>query len=290
MPKRPRPIDNYVAELEAKYGNDFKSNRTIVAELVDKERTQERTLYKELARIVSALYEQWDQEKHVTLGEDEHKSISFEPELIVYPDGSKRFSCKVSLSHADLSLLGSDTKWLFLSETHPFTAMSFDEFKYVITAMHDRFLPYVQEGFQPNMYSILTVTPEIYFPGYCPSPIPAYVTSIRKNYSDPYLIALSHDSVEKMTVAIRPWFPVPDEPDYMLVTYITQNRGRLYNLPSILEGFHPLIGLNEAKSLKRGIAVNEDGMYALAWQGITPFARELVRWHTQEEYYIQYEK
>jgi hypothetical protein len=110
MTKRPRPIDEYVAEVEARYGG-FKSNRTLVAELVNKERTQERLLYKEVARIFSTLHEQWDQEKHASLGKEEHKDIHCNPDLILYPDGSKKFSCTVCISQLDLSLLGSNIPW-----------------------------------------------------------------------------------------------------------------------------------------------------------------------------------
>src|SRR5689334_1793632 len=190
MPKSPRPIDDYVAEVETRYGG-FKSNRTLVAELASKERAQERILYKEVARIVSTLYEQWDQEKHASLDRDEHKDIHCEPQLIIYPDGSKKYSCTVTIVHLDLSLLGIDLPWaLQLQEKkHAFTALSFDEFKHRLGSVYDLSLPYVKEGYQPNMYSVRTVTPEIHFPGYCPSPIPAYVTSLRKSYSEPPIFA-----------------------------------------------------------------------------------------------------
>src|SRR5438552_1607087 len=144
MAKRSRPIDIYVAAIEAQYGN-FKSNRTLVAELAGKEREQERVFYKEIARVVSALREKWDQEKHAALGKKEYKFISFEPTLIIYADGSKQFSCRVSLSHIDLSLIGSDTNWLLLSEAYPITAPSFNEFKQLIAETYGRFLSYAQE-------------------------------------------------------------------------------------------------------------------------------------------------
>jgi len=290
MAKRPRPIDEYVAEIEARYG-DFKSNRTLVAELVDKERAQERILYKEIARIVFALHEQWDQEKHAALGKDEHKEIYYEPELIIYPDGSKKFSCTVAILHADLSLLGSGVP-LSLSlqqKQYPFTALSFDEFKQVISSTYDLSFPYVKQGYQPKMYSIRTVTPEIHFPGYCPSPIPPYVTSLRKSYSEPSIVAFPSDFVEERLVDVRPWYPVPDEPTYVITTFDLNDDTKLYGLASVCEAFQPLIGLNQIKSLKRGIAIKEDDLYALAWQGITPFAREMTRWYTQKTYYLHVE-
>jgi exonuclease V gamma subunit len=57
MSKASRPIDEYVAEIEASFGG-IKSNRTLVAELSGKERANERALYRELARVVAALFEQ----------------------------------------------------------------------------------------------------------------------------------------------------------------------------------------------------------------------------------------
>lgn len=57
----------------------------LVAELSGKERANVRALYKGVARIIAALLERWDRKKHAALRKDEHKAISFEPQLIVYP-------------------------------------------------------------------------------------------------------------------------------------------------------------------------------------------------------------
>ena len=98
---------DYVADMEAKYG-DGKSNRTLVSELSGKERASERLLYKAVARIVSSLYDQWDREKHAALDKDEHKTLNCEPELIVYPDGSKKFVCTMHITHYDFSVIAAD--------------------------------------------------------------------------------------------------------------------------------------------------------------------------------------
>ena len=124
MKKTQKPVYyGYVADMEAKYG-DGRSNRTLVVELSGKERMSERLLYKAVARIVSSLYERWDREKHAALDKDEHKTLSCEPELIVYPDGSKKFSCTVFITHLDFSLLVTDlpTGLSLQEEKHPFTA------------------------------------------------------------------------------------------------------------------------------------------------------------------------
>jgi hypothetical protein len=92
---------DYVADMEAKYG-DGRSNRTLVAELSGKERASERLLYKAVARIVSSLYDRWDREKHAALDKYEHKTLSCEPELIVYPDGSKKFACTMHITHYEV--------------------------------------------------------------------------------------------------------------------------------------------------------------------------------------------
>lgn len=204
MAKSRRPIDDYVTEVETRY-EGFKSNRTVVAELVNKERAQERMLYKEVARILFTLYEQWNQEKHASLPNDEHKDIHCEPQLIIYPDGSKRYSCTVAIVHLDLSLLEIDIPWsLHLHQKkHTFTSLSFDEFKQVLGSMYDLSLPFVKEGYRPNMYSVRTVTPGIHFPGYCPSPIPPYVTSLRKSYSEPPIFAFDSDYVREHLVDIQ---------------------------------------------------------------------------------------
>ena len=286
MPKQPGPLDQYVAEVEAQFG-DFKSNRTLVAELVDKERASERELYKAVARVVARLYEQWDREKHAALGEKERKRVSFEPRLIIYPDGSKKFSCPVSIIHYDLNLLDAENDGIFQQEQHSFSASSLEEFTHVIASAYDLSLSYVQDGFKPNMYSVRTITPEIHFAGYCPSPIPEYVTSLRKRYTDPRFLVIEPDLVEKWSVAVRPWCPIPDEPEYLLLTYLEEDGSRMYNLLSVLEGFHPILNLKQAKELKGGQAVDKRGLYALAWLGITPFARELTRLHTQQTYYAE---
>jgi hypothetical protein len=277
MPKRPGPLDEYVAEVEAHYG-DFKSNRTLVAELVSKERAQERLLYKEVARIVSALWEQWDQEKHAALSEDEQKDVHYGPELLIYPDGSRKFSCSVHISHLDFSWLGIDIPLELQMQVkkHLFMALSFDEFKHVIASAYDLTLPYVKAGYQPTMYSVRTITPEIHFPGYCPSPIPAYVSSLRKYYSEPPMFAYSGESVAERLVEVRPWCPIPDEPSFTLITYSLNNDTTLYNIASVCAAFYPLMSLRQEKSLRDGIAILERDMYALAWQGITPFAREMT--------------
>src|ERR1043165_4613190 len=105
MSKPLRPIDEYVAAIEARYGGK-KSNRTLVAELAPRERANERALYKAVARTTAALFEQWDREKHASLRKDEHKTVSFEPQLMMYSDGSKQFSCTMHITHYDLGLAG----------------------------------------------------------------------------------------------------------------------------------------------------------------------------------------
>src|SRR6202035_2943318 len=132
----------YVADMEAKYG-DGKRNRTLIEELSSKERASERLLYKEVARIVSSLHDQWDREKHAALDEDEKKTIHFEPELIVYSDGSKKFSCTVYVTHLDFSLLATDLPMsLQLQEKkHPFTALSLEAFTLALASIYDLALP-----------------------------------------------------------------------------------------------------------------------------------------------------
>jgi hypothetical protein len=98
---------DYVADMEAKY-SDGRSNRTLVAELSGKERASERLLYKAVARIVSSLYDRWDREKHAALDTHEHKTLSCEPELLVYPDGSKKFACTMHITHSDFSVVAAD--------------------------------------------------------------------------------------------------------------------------------------------------------------------------------------
>jgi Na+/proline symporter len=45
------------------------------------------------------------------------------------------------------------------------------------------------------------------------------------------------------------------------------------------------VGLKLEKELFEGYAVASYSLYALAWLGITPFARELTKRHTYETYY-----
>src|SRR5690242_13134553 len=135
MSKPLRPIDEYVAAVEARYGGK-KSNRTIVAELARKERASERTLYKEVARITAGLFEQWDREQHAGLSEDEEKTISFEPQLMMYPDGCKQFSCTMHIAHYDLALLYSRTKreWVIFKEKYQYKAASLAELKQALAS------------------------------------------------------------------------------------------------------------------------------------------------------------
>ena len=72
------------------------------------------------------------------------------------------------------------------------------------------------------MYSVHTVTPEIHFPGYCPSPIPEYVESQKRSYREPPLHAFDRDYVREHLVETKPWFPVPDEPD-LCVHHLSMN-------------------------------------------------------------------
>jgi hypothetical protein len=285
MSKPPRVIDEYVAEIEASFGG-IKSNRTLGAELSNKERANERARYRETARIVATLFEQWDRAKHATIGKDVYKDVSFAPRLTVYPDGSKRFSCAMHVLHYDLGLLDADRQWRLREEKQVYEAQSLDQFKQAIAPAYELALPYTKDGFKPSMYSVRTVTLEIHFPGYCPSPIPEYVTSLRKDYSDPFMLTFDREYVEERLVAEKPWCPVPDEPRYMLLVYELQDDGRLYAILPAYRAFRPLIGLDQEKRLRDGHAIDKRSLYALAWQGITPFARELTRWHTQEMYYM----
>ena len=278
---------DYVADMEAKYG-DGRSNRTLIAELSGKERTSERLLYKEVARIVSSLYyDQWDREKHAALDKDEKKSVHIEPALIVYPDGSKKFSCTVFITHLDFSLLATNLPMSLQlqEERHPFTAFSLEAFTQTLASVYDLALPYVKAGYQPRMYSVRTVMPGIHFPGYCPSPIPEYVMSQKKFYSDPPITTLDREYVQKRLVEVKPWFPVSDEPDYMLVTYELTDGYPLYDLKTIYYAFRPIVGLKLEKQLVEGYAVMEYGVYKLAWLGVTPFARELTKRYTYQTYY-----
>jgi hypothetical protein len=289
MKKTQKPVYyGYVADMEAKYG-DGKSNRTLIAELSGKERTSERLLYKEVARIVSSLHSQWDREKHAALDKDEKKTIHFEPELIVYPDGSKKLSCTVYITHLDFSLLAIDlpTSLHLQEKKHPFTALSVEAFTHALTSAYDLALPYVKAGYQPKMYSVRTVTPEIHFPGYCPSPIPEYVLSKKKFYREPPIPTFDHEFVQERLVAVKPWYPLSDEPESMLVTFELTDGYTLYDLRTVYYAFRPIVGLKLEKELAEGYAVAKHSVYDLAWLGITPFARELTRLHTYEKYYLE---
>ena len=206
MKKTQKPVYyGYVADMEAKYG-DGRSNRTLIEELSGKERASERLLYKEVARIVSSLYHRWDREKHAALDKDERKTVHFEPVLIVYPDGSKKFSCTVFITHMDFSLLVTDlpTSLSLQEQKHPFTARSLEEFSHTLASAYDLTLPYVKAGYQPKMYSVRTVMPEIHFPGYCPSPIPEYVMSQKKFYREPPLTTFDREFVKERLVDVKP--------------------------------------------------------------------------------------
>jgi hypothetical protein len=289
MKKTQKPVYyGYVADMEAKYG-DGKSNRTLIAELSDKERTSERLLYKEVARIVSSLHNQWDREKHAALDKDEKKTIHFEPELIVYPDGSKKLSCTVYITHLDFSLLAIDLPTsLYLQEKkHPFTALSLEGFTHALASVYDLAFPYVKAGYQPKMYSVRTVTPEIHFPGYCPSPIPEYVQSQKKFYREPPIHTFDREFVQERLVAVKPWYPLSDEPESVLISFELTDEHTLYDLRTVYYAFRPIIGLKLEKELAEGYAVTKHSVYDLAWLGITPFARELTRLHTYEKYYLE---
>ncbi len=289
MKKAQKPVYyGYVADMEAKYG-DGKSNRTLIAELSGKERASERLLYKEVARIVSSLHDQWDREKHAALDKDEKKTIHVEPELIVYPDGSNKFSCTVYITHLDFSFLATDlpTSLQLQEEKHPFAAFSLEAFTHALASVYDLAFPYVKAGYQPKMYSVRTVMPEIHFPGCCPSPIPEYVMSQKKFYREPPIATFDRKFVQERLVAVKPWYPLPDEPESMLVTFELTDGYPLYDLRAIYYAFRPIVGLKLEKKLAEGYAVVKHSVYALAWLGITPFARELTRLHTYETYYLK---
>jgi hypothetical protein len=80
-------------------------------------------------------------------------------------------------------------------------------------------IPYVKAGYQPKMYSVHTVMPEIHFPGYCPSSIPEYVMSQKKFYREPPITTFDREFVKECLVDVKPWYPLPDEPEFMLVIY-----------------------------------------------------------------------
>lgn len=282
--KEQRPIDEYVAEIEAKYGG-AKSNRTLIAELSGTERVSERGVYKEGERLVVPLLEQWDRETHAARGEKEHKDVTFHPHVIVSSDKSKIFFCTLEIAHYDLGRLGKNEEIVILEETHTYKASSLDELRQTLAEAYKLALPYVQKGFKPSMTSVRTVTPEIHFPGYCPSPIPEYVTSLKKQYSEPTVFTYKHEYVRKRLVETKPWYPVPDEPKYMLIAFELTDGHSLYEISTLLYTFRPLVGLKLEKKLAEGYAIPKQSVYALTWLGITPFARELTRWHTYETYY-----
>src|SRR5207248_3702077 len=139
---------DYVADMEAKYG-DGRSNRTLVSELSGKERASERLLYKAVARIVSSLYDQWDREKHAALDKDEHKTLNCEPELIVYPDGSKKFVCTMSITHYDFSVIAADLPSSLQLQTkkHQFTAQSIEVFNNTFASAYALALLFVIQSY-----------------------------------------------------------------------------------------------------------------------------------------------
>jgi hypothetical protein len=266
MNKKRKPIFySFVDDMEAKYG-DGRSNRTLIEECSGKERTSERLLYKEVARIVSSLYNQWDREKHAALDKDEKKTVNIEPVLIVSPDGSKHFTCIVHITHLDFSLLGIDLpRDLQLQQRqHSFTAPTVEAFTQELASVYDLALPYVQAGYEPKMYSVRTVTPEIHFPGYCPSPIPEYVMSQKRFYREPPIMVFDRDYVQERLVTTKPWFPVPDEPEYMLLAYELTDGYTVYDVMTLFVAFRPIAGLKLEKELLEGYAVAKHSVYALA--------------------------
>jgi hypothetical protein len=136
---------------------------------------------------------------------------------------------------------------------------------------------------------VRTVTPDIHFPGFCPSPIPEYVDSLKKQYREPPLFITDKNYVQQRLVETKPWFPIPDEPDYMLIAYELTDNTTMYDIRAIFYAFRPIAGLKLEKQLAEGYAVPKLGVYPLAWLGITPFARELTKWHTYETYYQENE-
>jgi hypothetical protein len=78
------------------------------------------------------------------------------------------------------------------------------------------------------------------------------------------MFAFDSDFVQKHLVDVRPSCLIPDEPDYVLPTYYLDNDTKLYGLASVCDAFQPLISLNQVKSLKRGIAIRDHDLYALA--------------------------
>jgi hypothetical protein len=211
--------------------------------------------------------------------------------LIVYPDGSKKFSCTVYITHLNFSLLAIylPTSLHLQEKKHLFTALSVEAFTHVLASVYDLAFPYVKAGYQPKMYSVRTVMPEIHFPGYCPSPIPEYVLSQKKFYREPPVPTFDREFVQERLVAVKPWYPLSDEdePESMLVTFELTDGYTLYDLMTIHYAFRPIVGLKLEKELAEGYAVAKHSIYALAWLGITPFARELTRLHTYEKYYLE---
>ena len=90
-----------------------------MAELARQERANERALYKEVVRTTASLFEQWNRERHAALSEDEEKAVSFEPQVMVYPDGHKQFSCVMHITHYNLALLYTKTgrDWVIFKES-----------------------------------------------------------------------------------------------------------------------------------------------------------------------------
>ena len=109
--------------------------------------------------------------------------------------------------------------------------------------------------------------------------------SQKKFYREPPITTFDREFVKERLVEVKPWYPLPDEPEFMLVTYELTEGYPLYDLRTIFFAFRPIVGLKLEKELAEGYDVVKHSVYALAWLGITPFARELTRWHTYETYY-----
>ena len=122
-----------------------------------------------------------------------------------------------------------------------------------------------------------TVTPDIHFSGYYPSPILEYVLPQKKCYGELPIPPFDRECVQERFVAVKPWYPLSDQPESMLIAFELNDEHSLYNIRAILYAFHPVSGLNLEKRLVEGYAVTKQSIYSLAWLGITPFARELTR-------------
>ena len=118
-------------------------------------------------------------------------------------------------------------------------------------------LPYVQKGFKPSMTSVRTVTPDIHFPGYCPSPIPEYVTSLKKQYSEPTVFTYKHEYVQKRLVETKPGILSLTSRSTCLLPLSLTDNSTLYDIKSLLYAFRPIVGLKLEKELFRGICCRE---------------------------------